>query len=699
MSGVEERSVAGPGMPPLDALTSPAQYMAAVKQCFRESGLTYRAVVKRLEAHRARGGESYQTRRENTFQDLVAKGAMPRTWINDQGLGTLPQLLLALGYSPAQREQWKKAWARIATGAPSPATARPPHPTPTPALVAPARPRRRALAAAALLVFASAGASGTLLSHGGPAFAAHGPDPQEWSWQTPDTKGLDGQCIGITDGRSAFRSTNPTILGLLAAIHQQNTIALTPSHIDVVLTVTLTDPGTRCLPDDVPNPIAGGPGCDQDSGTAILPDRSISSSEDVTAAYTELRGALMAQCQYNRVAGHNPKLRILIANAASSYRYAGQLAQSEVDLADQDPQFAAVLGLYQSSQETFNAEQILNDHLIPVLSAASADPIPVSPDDERRPLDDLVRLAPPNTRETGQIVTFLANDLHKSHPCLIGPTGGTDDFTTNWTDDLREHGKGQYGWDIPVTAYDANSPTDDVGTQLSSNPGACGAPNAAHTYDAIVFAGRAQDLQYVLPKLRTWGYPSTIPVIGGDDLSNLAANPTPVTTGDTDNRTIYFADFAPPTPAQPGSPYYFEPFADSYRQVLGPHNTATGHLYAAFDAAWLLAQSAAAVNTSSDGIKVGGQIMRENISQKIRTTCGQQAIQGATGMISLDAHGDPMQQPITINSIDANGTPLPIAYTDGLPTKSALEHAMGANDDLTCLAPQHADQRPTRPAI
>lgn len=688
---------AAPAMPALDALTTREAYMAAVRQCFRESGLTYRAVVRRLEDARATGSQRYQPRKENTFQDLVTKGAMPKVWVDDQGLGTLPQLLLALGYSAAQREQWKRAWARIEAAPLSqqqnlPVVIVEPAAPVAPAPVAVAVPdlggrhehrRRRMFTVAIPLLLAAMATSGILMAHhldGAPSSADA--DPQEWSLQTPDTPGLrDGQCIGITDGRYAFGSANPIVLGLLAALHQQNTIALASPHIDVALNVTLTDPGTRCAPDPSPDPQPGGPGCAADSGTRIPPDNANPTSENVTPGYTELRGALMAQCEYNNTEGHEPKLRILIANAGSAYQYAAELAGREADLADRDPLFAAALGLYQSRQTTLDAERILNAHGIPtVLSAASADTITTSSADQGRPFGDLVRLAATNNRETGRIVTFLTDDLHARKPCLIGSTTGTDLFTTNWTADLRAHWKDTQGHAIPTTTYDASSPTDDVGTELAITPGACGAPGAAHTYDAIVFSGRAQDLQYVLQALAGWGYPPDVPVIGSDDLSNLVANPAPATIGDTDNRKIYFADFGFPTPPQPGAAYYFTPFAESYPHVLGP-NTATGHLYAAFNATWLLGESAAAVNTatSGTGITVGGQSMRANISRQIRTTCGHQAIQGATGMISFDANGDAMQQLITINGIDSNGTTIPTGYgdtTDGIPDAAALIQTM-----------------------
>lgn len=685
MTGSGEQ-VGGPAMPVLDALTTREAYMAAVRQCFRESGLTYRAVVKRLEDAHATRVERFAPRKENTFQDLVTKGVMPRIWVDSQGLGTLPQLLLALGYSAQQREGWKKAWARIeATPQNLPAPiSEPAAPVPVvvPDPVRRHKPRRfLVLAMAMLLVAAAVAIGGTLLARSVGAAPPASVDLTEWSRQTRNTPGeIDGQCIGVTDGRFAFGSKNPIVLSLLAALYQQNDLAMRSPHIDIALNVTLTDSGTGCAADPAPALQRGGPGCYPDSGTGIPPDGATRTSENVTAAYTELRGALMAQCQYNNTEGHEPKLRILIANAGDSYQYAGELAQRESDLADHDPQFAAVLGLYQSRKDTLDAEQILSAHHIPiVVSAASADAITIAPGNQGRPFDDLVRLAATNNRETARIVAFLTDDLHAHNPCLIGSVTGTDTFTTNWTADLRAHWNDTQGRAIPTTTYDADKTTDDVSTQLQTAPGACGA-FAAHSYDAIVFSGRARDLQYVLLALDHWGYPPTVPVIGSDDLSNLVANPAPATIGDTDNRKIYFADFGFPTPPQSGAPYYFPAFAYSYPRVLGP-NTATGHLYTAFNAAWLLGQSAAAVNTTTSGagITIGGQSMRENISRQIRTTCGQRAMHGATGMISFDVNGDPMQQLITISGIDGAGKTFPTGYddtTDGIPDPATLIQTM-----------------------
>jgi len=706
MTATDDGTTGSPGMPALDALATREAYMAAVRQCFRESGLTYRAVVRRLEAWRAAGPERYQPRKENTFQDLVSKGAMPKIWVDDQGLGTLPQLLLALGYDAEQRRRWKKAWARIEAGtgpgnalpavasaaapAAEPFAGRPQPPQP-PAAVAsgsgrfPA-PRRWVLAVVALIV---AAAGGTV---GGMTQARPGGDPQEWHVQTPDTPGQrDGQCIGITDGRFAFGSPNVIVLGLLAALHRQNVIALAAPHIDVALNVTLTDPNTPCAPSPAPATQAGGrgPDCAQGSGTGIPADGPAHSSENVTAAYTELRGALMAQCEYNNAEGHKPKLRILIANAGSAYQYAGELAQRETELAGRDPLFAAALGLYQSRQSTFQAEQILDAHHIPVVvSAASADRITVSPADGSKPFDALARLAATNDRETARIVAFLTRDLKAGRPCLIGSTTGTDNFTTNWTADLRERWSATHGSEIPTTTYDASSPNDDVRAELTLKPGACGKSGAAGTYDAIVFGGRAQDLQYVLQALRTWNYPPGVPVIGGDDLSNLVANPEPTMIGDTDERRIYFADFGFTAPQNRGDPYYLEEFAASYPRILGPENIATGHLYTAFNAVWLLGNSAALVNakTAGDGITVGGQQMRDNISRQIRTTCGPNAVRGASGMISFDANGDLMRGLIVINRMDSTGKASPSGFddtTDGVPDTAALKDTM-AREKLQC---------------
>lgn len=705
MTATDDGATGSVGMPDLDALATREEYMAAVRQCFRESGLTYRAVVRRLEALRAAGPERYQPRKENTFQDLVSKGAMPKIWVDDQGLGTLPQLLLALGYDAEQRQRWKRAWARIEAGSgprnPAPAVAaavapaadpfadptqpsQPPQPPQPPAAVASSSrrshgPRRWTLAAVALIVTAAAGTVVGTMQDGS------GGDPQEWHMQTPDTPGQrDGQCIGITDGRFAFGSPNLIVLGLLAALHRQNVIAMADPHIDVALNVTLTDPATPCAPSPAPVAQAGGrgPDCAQGAGTRIPADSLAHSSENVTAAYTELRGALMAQCEYNNAEGHKPKLRILIANAGSAYQFAGELAQRETELADHDPLFAAALGLYQSRQSTFQAEQILDAHHVPVVvSAASADGITVSPADGSKPFDALARLAATNDRETARIVAFLTGDLKASRPCLIGSTTGTDTFTTNWTADLRAHWRATHGSEIPTTTYDASSPNDDVNAELAINPGACGKPGAAGRYNAIVFSGRAQDLQYVLQALRTWNYPPGVPVIGGDDLSNLVANPEPTMIGDSDDRSIYFADFGFTAPQHRGDPYYLEEFADSYPRVLGPENIATGHLYTAFNALWLLGKSAATVNaqTAGHGITVGGQQMRDNISSRIRATCGPTAVLGASGMISFDANGDPMRGLIVINRMDSTGKASPSGFddtTDGVPGSAALKDTM-----------------------
>jgi hypothetical protein len=594
-------------------------------------------------------------------------------------------------------------------------------PAPTPALPAPPPPageqrrvrhvlRRHRRHLALTLAVLLTGAAALLWTR---PWAA--PASETWTRTAADQNGdPNGQCVGVSDGTTSFvpPSTSPTESGLFAAVKDLNSSTSAPNGTDasgypavtLVVASSFTKINTPCHP---PQPLSGAngatPSCAGGPGAAqpAKDDPYVANDANVSGAITELRGVIAAVCLHNRTYGEQPQIHLLIANVGASFLYAKDVAQTIATTPTHAP-LAAVIGLNESSQQTQDAIAALAEHNIPILaSSASADAFVVNPKDNTRVYRQYFRTDSNNARAADILTQFVSGAhsnrfgqvLDKQRPCIIAAKL-PDSYSVNLADDLRQRWAASHNGDKPpIQQYTPSS----VYTELA-NSQTCREPQPGSTtppFDAVLYTGRTHDLQHVLQAMDSLGYPPTVPLVAGDDLTELDANPHELDNLGGMTRPIYYSDigFTDLTDyrnREPGKK--LDPFVRAITPIIGTTIPLTGHMMLAFDSAWVMGETLSAVNQRGDEYKLftgGGKPLWNAIIDQLDHTCGDKSILASTGRISFDRNGAPMSKLVVIQHRDPGDGTLSTVYVNGAFTPEDLRTYMLNNDphDPRCQLP------------
>ncbi|MEV6238933.1 hypothetical protein [Lentzea sp. NPDC051838] len=336
---------------------------------------------------------------------------------------------------------------------------------------------------------------------------------------------------------------------------------------------------------------------------------------DLSAGVNELRGAYLAQRDWNQLdgLGSNPLVRLVLANLGGESKYAERVAGEIRAYAERNPRVVAVTGLGQSRATTLTALGILGP------SKDSPDGIPMvgsslsSTHFSHKPY--FFRVAPANDRQAQVAARIIERtDALRGRPLhLMRSTG--DEYSSDLADQFQDVLRPE------IHDYDetANLVAAQLGTVVKE---ICKkAPNPL-----ILYTGRTAEVGGLLTELSRSNCTDPV-VFGGDDLTQLE------TTNFTDLEDIkrfadgrlYFTTFAW-TPGREPIAQPTQQFFTTYEAAQKRHarkaflSGPNGHILLAYDAVTVVARST----------DVGAS--RERVFERLRTLSD---FAGASGRLTF----------------------------------------------------------------
>ncbi|AXB47945.1 ABC transporter substrate-binding protein [Amycolatopsis albispora] len=430
-----------------------------------------------------------------------------------------------------------------------------------------------------------------------------------------EQRGELSECTGVTDGRYVF---SPDLAGVQGRIRAENDAVLASGEPYVSVAVFL--PMTLAKPD-------------------------ILSPEWVRH---QLQGAYLAQLRANAGAwgGSTPRIRLLLANPGS------RLAQWEPVVAElerriEPDRLVAVTGIGLSLDDARRAMTRLSELKIPIIGSHLAA-------DELSQIPGFLRVSPTSSTYAQSAANHIkptartAMLVRDSNPGDLYPKTLADAFTARFAD--NEHrivGR--------TELFDSTLPGVE-NTFLQMMPNLCG-----NDPDVVYFAGREHHLTAFIAELanrRCLDQPIT--VLTGD-LALVEAPDAAMRRGLEANVTVLAPGLAHPqawstTPEefsrvsvegfrQPGCEDCFEAMFPGERLDDGVAILAHD---AVLTAVWAVRHSVA---------NPAGQVTARDVLQVRNRLHGELAIPGASGRISFDDRGDPVNKAVPILRVRVDDTP------------------------------------------
>ncbi|MDX8050383.1 ABC transporter substrate-binding protein [Lentzea sp. BCCO 10_0798] len=359
------------------------------------------------------------------------------------------------------------------------------------------------------------------------------------------------------------------------------------------------------------------------SVVTIVVATMLSSSErvkrDLSAGVNELRGAYLAQRDWNQLdgLGRNPLVRLVLANFGGESKYAVKVAEQIRAYAERDPSVIAVTGLGQSRETTQSALAVLGPSKdqpagIPMVGSSLS-----STSFSQKPY--FFRVAPANDRQAQVAARIIERtEALRGRPMHLVRSPG-DEYSSDLADQFQDV--------LKPERHDYDETANAVTTQLGQVvTDICGkSPNPL-----ILYTGRTAEVGGLLTELSHSNCTDPV-VFGGDDLTQLE------TTNFTDLEDIkrfadgrlYFTTFAW-APSREPIPQPTQQFFTTYEAAQKKHahraflSGPNGHVLLAYDAISVVAR-----HTS-----VGAS--RENVYDRLRTL---RDFPGASGRLTFDRTG------------------------------------------------------------
>ncbi|MGH8908287.1 MAG: ABC transporter substrate-binding protein [Egibacteraceae bacterium] len=438
----------------------------------------------------------------------------------------------------------------------------------------------------------------------------------------PGIRRLGPECIGVTDGSFAFPETGADLTAVMEKIHEEN--RRVEQTGEPYVSVAYLVP---------------------------LPREAEGLSEVLRR---ELQGAHLAQRLANRTdeLGDLPLIRLLVANAGEDNNHWRPVVAQLLGLIGSD-RLVAVAGLGQSRDTTFQAIRELTAAQIPAIASN------LTADDDLSRINGLVRVTPANTDQVKAAVVYLKRDPAISRALLIQDSNAADPFARTLGDAFRrEFPDATHSLLGPVEEYDGSlSAVADRFTQMMASI-------CRQEPDIVFFAGRGADLEAFIEVLPRRPCPDFhVNVMTGDSAGNLSTEET--RPGLEFNVTLRYTAHAHPD-AWAAAPQLFSPAPIRYftqdcvdpngncltslfpNELLDVESVIMGHdtIVTAVKAIRPPDQE----NVTIDPIALG------EVIQRFGGLHDEFAVPGASGWISLDSSGIPVDKAIPILELLPDGS-------------------------------------------
>ncbi|MGH3915447.1 MAG: ABC transporter substrate-binding protein [Pseudonocardiaceae bacterium] len=449
----------------------------------------------------------------------------------------------------------------------------------------------------------------------------------------PGVARIDGQCIGVTDGSVHLI---PDLADVLDKIRQENA-EVDRSGRSAVSVVHLL----------------------------ALPNPAANNTLAVTLRH-ELEGAYLAQRVANgsKSSADEPLLRLLVANDGDRSQHWHQVAAAVVGKVNGPERVVAAIASGTTLTGRQEAIGTLTDQGIPVIaSRLTGDSlIPTdhaSPTQGLAPVQGLVRLPPSNRDQATAVVTYLKNKSGITRALLVQSIDPEDGYSKS----LGE-------------AFQATFP-DDTHTVLNPvelyNPRLGGVPATMKGMlfsiceqkpDVVFFAGRSPELQALVIALPARPCPDfRINIVTADGAvhfaTTVARDDAELRKGMNANMSVKYTALAHPGSWQEsagsfasGPRDFFQSACEKCFRTLFPGEFPGQPLN---DGGAIIGHDAIAIAIAAIRTREGTNDTPSLIIQEFNRMHGPRAVPGASGWISLDGTGDPINRAMPILEVKPDG--------------------------------------------
>ncbi|MGK4578939.1 ABC transporter substrate-binding protein [Kitasatospora sp. HPMI-4] len=431
--------------------------------------------------------------------------------------------------------------------------------------------------------------------------------------------GADRSCVGLTDGSYSF---TPDLAQVSALIRDENRSVLDaaakPGGAPWVGVVYLL-------------PMAAGRG----------------GSSTADSIRHEIEGAYTAQwmANHSHSYGDSPQIRLLLAHrGGTDDQQDYTLGQIESHRAADH--IVAVAGLGTSTESTRAAIlRLTHEDIATFGSVITADDLADIP--------GLVRVAPPNSDEAAAAAKYLTQDHPNAKVLLVQDRKADDLYSRTLADQFR---KSYPAGQLIAQPMEYDSSKSDVSTYFTQQM----ANVCLSAPDVVYFAGRGVDLpRFLAPLSQRQCIDKELTVISGDDASQVEQS---AGVGEVKsalrlgNIKLLYTGLAHPDAwqlrPQSYSPTAIAPFVSGgeFPRAFPHESLADGQAIMAHDS---VLTAVAAIRAAATG--GSDQVTGQDVVQMLTLLYGAKAVSGASGLISLDSHGNPMDKAIPIVELSPDG--------------------------------------------
>ncbi|MFG2882081.1 ABC transporter substrate-binding protein [Streptomyces sp. NPDC048297] len=394
----------------------------------------------------------------------------------------------------------------------------------------------------------------------------------------------------------------------------------------------------------------------------------------------QLQGAYLAQYQANHESnGEAPQIRLVLANPGSGGGHWRQVVDTLVAMTTSRDRLRAVAGIGQSTDNNKDAVRELTRHHVPVIgSSITADDL-ANGQRGKDPFPGLARVAPTNTDEARALASFAEVSAGKA--LLVYDKPG-DPYTRTLQESFAALIKGSPYEPQPFTPpADRSREGTTANTFRQITHLVC---DTSRETDTILFAGRHTQLRQFINALGGRGCQDrAFTVLTGDEASYLTHEKALDRDALRHNLSVRYTSLAHPdawtraTPKTGGSAAGLRTMltllASGQRAPVGPIGTVAlddGQLIIGYDALRLT------VHGIREAVPDGRTVPAlADVGLQWPQVKGSLRVDGASGWICLDAHGNPYDKAVPIVELTPEGGSrfVRIAWPEGRPpTKECL---------------------------
>ncbi|MGW1004859.1 hypothetical protein [Streptomyces sp. NPDC002520] len=413
---------------------------------------------------------------------------------------------------------------------------------------------------------------------------------------------------------------------------------------------------------------------------ALMLPYSSSATTNLNDIQHQLQGAYLAQYQANKKSnGEDPKIRLVLANPGSDGGHWRQVVDRLVAMTTSTDRLRAVAGIGQSTDNNKKAVRELTRHHVPVIgSSITADDL-ANGQRGKDPFPGLARVAPTNTDEARALASFAKVSAGKA--LLVYDKPG-DPYTRTLQESFAALIKGSPYEPQPFTPpADRSQEGTTANTFRQITHLVC---DTSRETDTILFAGRHTQLRQFINALGGRGCQDrAFTVLTGDEASYLTHEKTLDREALRHNLSVRYTSLAHPDAWTKASARTGGSAADlqamrtlltsAQRAPVGPIGTVAlddGQLIIGYDTLRL------AVHGIREAVPDGRTVPAlQDVGLQWPQVKGSLRVNGASGWICLDAHGNPYDKAVPIVELTPEGGSrfVRIAWPEGKPpTKECL---------------------------